>query len=282
MKNEFKDLTLDEERALYHLEDAHVSHCLFAGERDGESPLKECRRTHVSDCEFRLRYALWHDVDLTVENSVLGAECRAPLWYCRGISMKNTVGEGVKAFRECDGVALDGCRFRSDEIFWRCRTVAAKNSSFTGFYPFFESRDITLDGVCLTGKYSFQYVENLNIRNSDLQTKDAFWHSKNVTVEDSTVSGEYLGWYSENLRLVRCHIVGTQPLCYCKNLVLEDCTMEGCDFSFEFSDVTATVKGHILSVKNPKSGVIRADSVGEVILENDTPYPVLGKVEITK
>jgi hypothetical protein len=41
--------------------------------------------------------------------------------------------------------------------------------------------------------------------------------------------------------------------------------MEGTDLSFEYSDVQADVKGHILSVKNPRSGTITADSVGEVI-----------------
>ena len=117
------------------------------------------------------------------------------------------------------------------------------------------------------GKYSFQYIENAVIRNSDLQTKDAFWHAKNVRVEDSVVSGEYLGWYSDGLTLVRCRISGTQPLCYCKNLTLIDCTMEDTDLSFEYSDVEADVQGHILSVKNPRSGHITADSIGEVILE---------------
>lgn len=40
------------------------------------------------------------------------------------------------------------------------------------------------------------------------------------------------------------------------------------DLAFEYSDVEASVKGHILSVKNPKSGVIQADSVGEIIRED--------------
>ena len=38
--------------------------------------------------------------------------------------------------------------------------------------------------------------------------------------------------------------------------------------SFEYSDVEASVKGHIVSVKNPKSGTIIADSVGEIIRED--------------
>ena len=84
----------------------------------------------------------------------------------------------------------------------------------------------------------------------------------------SVVKGEYLAWFSEGLTLIDCKIIGTQPLCYCKNLKLINCTMEDCDLSFEYSDVDADVKGHIVSVKNPKSGKIVADSVGEIIFED--------------
>ena len=41
--------------------------------------------------------------------------------------------------------------------------------------------------------------------------------------------------------------------------------MEETDLSFEYSDVNASVSGNIVSVKNPKSGYIRADSIGEII-----------------
>ena len=131
-----------------------------------------------------------------------------------------------------------------------------------------DSRDIAIDRLQFKGKYSFQYTENVTITNSNLDTKDAFWHAKNVTVKDSVVKGEYLGWYSEGLTLINCHIIGTQPLCYCKDLTLIDCTMEATDLSFEYSQVQATVMGHIDSVKNPLSGYVLADSIGEIILEN--------------
>ena len=42
--------------------------------------------------------------------------------------------------------------------------------------------------------------------------------------------------------------------------------MEGCDLSFENSEVTATVTGSIDSVKNPHRGSIRADSIDEIII----------------
>ena len=53
--------------------------------------------------------------------------------------------------------------------------------------------------------------------------------------------------------------------------------MEGCDLSFEYSDVQATVLGHIDSVKNPRSGSITCGSVGEIITE-DPVMECTGKV----
>ena len=93
-------------------------------------------------------------------------------------------------------------------------------------------------------------------------------------MENSIVRGEYLGWYSENLTLINCRISGTQPLCYCKGLKLINCTMEDTDLSFEKSEVEATVSGHIVSVKNPESGFITADSIGEIILDAETPCKI--------
>lgn len=272
--------TFSAERSLYHLQNTTVRDCVFAGEEDGESPLKEGREIRVEGCRFALRYALWHDEGLTLTDSALEQTCRAPLWYCRDASLQNVTGRGVKALRECRRVRLQGCDFESEEPFWNCRDVLVENSRLVGFYAFFGSENITARHLDFAGKYSFQYTRGVQIADSTLDTKDAFWHSKDVTVTDCTVKGEYLGWYAENLTLVRCRISGTQPFCYCKNLTLVDCTMDGCDFSFENSSVHADVRGEILSVKNPASGVITADGYGEIILEEDAPYPVQGKVVV--
>ena len=119
------------------------------------------------------------------------------------------------------------------------------------------------------------------ITDSVLDTKDAFWHSKNVTVKNCVVKGEYLAWFSQGLTLINCRISGTQPLCYCRDLTLIDCEMTGCDLSFEYSDVQASINGHIDSVKNPRSGSITADSIGEVIWE-DAVMPCDAQVIVRK
>lgn len=269
----------DEERALYHLTEGTVKNCVFAGPADGESVLKEARDIVVEDTAFSLRYPLWHVEKFELRRSTMDELTRAAIWYARDGRIEDSTLGGIKAVRECSNIAIKNSRIVSQEFGWKSGNITLEDSSVTAEYLFLDSRDITLDRVQMKGKYSFQYVENLTIRDSFLDTKDAFWHAKNVTVINSAVKGEYLAWFSDGLTLINCRIIGTQPLCYCKNLKLIDCTMEGTDLSFEYSDVEATVNGHIDSVKNPRSGEILCDSVGEVIL-GDAVMECTGKVTV--
>ena len=261
----------DEERALYGLRDASITYCMFDGPNDGESALKESENLYVSGCDFRLRYPFWHVSNAQIEETHMTEGCRAALWYCRQIRISDSQLGGIKAVRECDDITLKNCSIESAEFGWLTRGMTLRNTELESEYPFFSGSDLELDHFALTGKYSFQYVKGAEIRNSNLNTKDAFWHSRDVTITDSVVKGEYLGWYSENLKLVRCKIIGTQPFCYAKGLVLEDCEMIDCDLAFERSDVHATISGAVDSIKNPLSGRIVADKIGEIILDDDLP-----------
>lgn len=258
----------DEERALYNLQDTKVLECVFAGPADGESALKEARNVSVESCRFSLRYPLWHVQGFTVVDSAMDEATRAAIWYAQDGAIFGSDLGGIKCLRECQDIRLANCRIHSQEFGWKCQDIQIADSQIVSEYFFLDSKDLQFDRLQFKGKYSFQYTENVTIADSNLDTKDAFWHAKNVTVRNSVVKGEYLGWYSDGLTLINCHIIGTQPLCYCKNLTLVDCTMEGTDLAFEYSDVTATIIGHIDSVKNPASGSILADSIGQQILEH--------------
>ena len=98
---------------------------------------------------------------------------------------------------------------------------------------------------------------------------DAFWNCKNVTVENCYIDGEYIGWNSENLTFINCTITSNQGLCYIKNLVMRNCKLPATDLAFEYSTVDAEISSHIDSVKNPISGRIVADSIGEIIHESE-------------
>lgn len=263
----YENMTFDEERALYGMQDIEVIECTFDGPADGESALKECRNVVAARCNFLLRYPFWHVKGALLSNCVMTETCRAALWYDEDVNIVQSRLGGIKALRECRKCTLTDCDIVSPEFGWKCNDISLKNCKLQSEYVFLETKKLHLENVEMKGKYSFQYTEDVVIENSVLDTKDAFWHSKNVTVKDSVVKGEYLAWYSENLHLIRCKIIGTQPLCYAKGLVLTDCEMIDTDLAFEYSDVKADVCSHIISVKNPVSGYIRAKSIGEIIID---------------
>lgn len=266
----YENLTLDEERALYGIKNAEVINCKFDGPADGESALKETNSIYVKNCFFNLRYPLWHTTDGSIENIIMTENCRAALWYDKNLKIINSRLKGIKAVRECENIEIKGTKIESAEFGWFSNDLKITDINLISEYPFLMSKNIEIKSLNMKGKYSFQYVENCIIKNSYLDTKDAFWHSKNVTVIDSVIKGEYLAWYSENLKLINCKIIGTQPLCYAKSLILENCEMIDCDLAFEKSEIAATIKGNITSIKNPKDGFIKADFIGEIILDSET------------
>ena len=269
-----------QERALYGSKGVCLVGCRFEGAEDGESALKQSEDIVAKNCLHDLRYPYWHTRRLVLDGCVLTENCRAALWYADCVKATDCEMKGIKAFRECSGVEIENSRIISPEFGWKCRDISLKDCRLTSEYAFLDSADVELDNVVFDGKYSFQYVRGMKITSSQLDAKDAFWHSVDVTVKDSVLRGEYLGWYSENLTLIRCKIVGTQPLCYCKGLRLIDCETEECGLSFEYSDVEADIKGGIDSIKNVRSGYVRASSIGEVIATEDSVYGFGAKIFI--
>ena len=260
----------DEERALYGSFDVSIKNCKFQGPADGESALKESKDVVVEDCFLDLRYPFWHDTNLTIRSTELTENCRAALWYSKNIVIDDSKLHGIKALRECADVVIRGCDIISPEFGWFVNHVVMEDSTVAGEYFLMRSNQLTFRNMQLNGKYSFQYITDSVFENCVFNTKDAFWHAKNVVVRNCEVRGEYLAWYAENITFENCKISGTQPFCYCKNLTLIGCETEGCDLAFERSAVQAEIIGHIDSVKNPISGRITADSIGEVIRETET------------
>ena len=269
-----KDQYFEGERPLYARREGLKLENVSIG--PGESSLKEGANIEAENCEFNGKYPFWECDGFTIRHCIFREGARAALWYTRHCKMFNTLVEAPKMFRRITDTYLENVQLtNAQETFWDCdgvklRSVEAKKAD----YIFMHTDNIDVENLNLQGNYSFQYSKNVVIRNSNLDTKDAFWESENVTVYDSRIQGEFLGWYAKNLRLVNCHIGGTQPLCYCENLILENCTSEpDADLAFEYSSVQATVKGNIVSVKNPRSGRIQADSIGEIILDQNIKAP---------
>lgn len=275
-----KDKEFGGERPLFGSRDLRLENVTIHA---GESALKECSNIEAEGCRFEGKYPFWHVDGFRIKNCLFTEGARAALWYSQNLIMTDTLVEAPKMFREMKNLKLTNVRIPNAlETLWDCENVELNNVEVEkGDYIFMRSSNIVINNYRQQGNYSFQKCRNVEIHNAVLNTKDAFWETEDVTVYDSEIDGEYIGWHSKRLRLVRCHLKGTQPLCYAEDLVMEDCTMDSdCDLAFEYSTLKADIKGNIPSVKNPISGSITADSIGEVIIDKYAKAPADCKIEI--
>jgi len=261
------------ERPLYCKKDLYLEDVII---RPGESGLKETANITCVKCRFEGKYPLWECDGFVVKDSILTVGARSGLWYSRNGELYDTVIDAPKTFRRMDGIKMRNCWIPGgSETFWDCSNIDVKDCVIErADYVFMHCENIVLENVKLQGNYGFQYAKNVVVKNCVLNSKDSFWEAENVEIYDSVINGEYLAWYSKNVKLVRCHITETQPLCYCDNLVMEDCTFgSDCDLAFEYSSVEATVKGNVVSIKNPRTGHIHVGSVGEIIIDENIKGP---------
>jgi len=199
---------------------------------------------------------------------------RAGVWYTDQITVEDCAIEAPKNFRRCRDLTLKRVSFPdASETLWSCSGVQMEQVMAKGDYFAMNSDNMTIRNLTLYGNYSFDGAKNVEIHDSQLLSKDAFWNSDNVTVYDSFISGEYLGWNAKNLTLINCTVESLQGMCYIDNLVMKNCKLINTTLAFEYSTVDAQIDSHIDSVLNPGGGVIRANSIGKLILEKDKIDP---------
>lgn len=268
-----KDREFEGERPLYAIHHLSLERVSIG---TGESSIKESTDIEAVDCRFNGKYVFWCCDGFKVSKSLFMPGSRSSLWHSTGAYLEDCQVDAPKMFRETSGITLKHDIFSdAQETLWSCKDISIEDVEFhNADYIFMWCQNVKVRNLRLFGNYSFQHARNIEIWDSDLQSKDALWESENVTVYNSFINGEYLAWHSKNVRLVNCRIGGTQPLCYADNLVLENCTFESdADLAFEYSDVNATVKGHVISIKNPRSGKILAESIGEIIIDGNIKAP---------
>ncbi len=271
-----KQKLLTGERALYNSEGLLISDSTFA---DGESPLKESSSISLDNCIFKWKYPLWYCTNIDMKNSTLLETARSGIWYTHKIGISDSVIDAPKTFRRSSDIRLKNVSMpRASETLWSCNRVSLDNVNVTGDYFGMNSENIVAENLTVSGNYAFDGGKNIEIRDSKLLSKDAFWNCENVTVYNSLIIGEYLGWNSKNVTLVNCTIESNQGMCYMGNLVMKNCKLLNTDLAFEYSTVNAQIVSEIDSVKNPISGRIEAEGIGEII--HDEKFVDVGKTEI--
>lgn len=271
------------ERPLYASRDLRLEQVTI---HVGESSVKESKNIEAEDCRFEGKYVFWETHGFRVNNCYFAESARSSLWYSSNLKMTNCMVDAPKMFRRMKGIEVENCKFPNAlETFWDCSDIRLKDVEIAkADYLFMHSENIRIDNYRQDGNYSFQYAKNVEIHNAVINSKDAFWESENVTVYDSEINGEYLAWYGKNIRLVRCHLTGEQLLCYVDGLILEDCTFgDDANLLFEYSTVDAKIKGDVVSIKNPTSGIIEvAGKVGEIIIDENQKQPASAVIKELK
>ena len=255
------------ERALFSSTDLEIQNATF---RDGESPLKESKNIKLYNCTFSWKYPLWYCQGVEVYNGKLDATARSGIWYTKGIKMHDCVINAPKTFRRSEGISLVNVELTdAQETMWNCSRITLERVNIKGDYFGFGSSDISCRDINVDGNYLFDGGRNIVVKNSRLISKDAFWNCENVIVENCYIVGEYLGWNSKNVTFINCTIESNQGMCYMDNVILKNCTLNNTDLCFEYCTVDAEIVSHVDSVKNPISGRIVADSIGEIIHESN-------------
>lgn len=260
------------ERAAYGIKNTQINNSVF---EDGESPLKHAENVELNNTSFKWKYPLWHSDHIDINGGAIFEMGRAGIWYTNNINVKDCVIQAPKEFRRCANVRLTNVNFtNAEETLWNCKDVTFDHVSAKGNYFAMNTDNIKIDNFILDGNYPFDGCHNVEIHNSKLLSKDAFWNCDNVTVYDSYICGEYFGWNSKNIKLVNCTIESNQGFCYIENLTMENCTLINTDLAFEYvRNLNACVHGKIVSVKNPISGKLIADEIGELIIDETKVNP---------
>lgn len=275
-KKEIRQQYLTGERPLFMGKDLKIYDTIFD---NGESPLKESRNIELYGSMFKWKYPLWYSKNILLEDCTWFEMARAGVWYTDNITVRNAMIEAPKNFRRCTGVVLENVDFpNAQETLWSCEQVKMNRVTAKGDYFAMNCTDMELNDFKLDGNYSFDGAKNVEIHNAKMLSKDAFWNSENVTVYDSFISGEYLGWNAKNLTLVNCTIESLQGMCYIDNLVMKNCKLINTTLAFEYSTVDADIRGKIDSVLNPSGGTIRAEHIGDLIIEKDKIDPSKTKI----
>lgn len=259
------------ERALFQSRRLRIEDTVF---EDGESPLKESADIELFGSLFKWKYPFWYCRNIATHRCHWFEMARAGVWYSENVSVEDALIEAPKNFRRCKGLQLRRVHLpNAAETLWHCNDVQLEDVQAKGDYFAMNCSGMEIERLSLLGNYSFDGARDVTMRGSRLLSKDAFWNSENVTVRDSFISGEYLGWNAKNLTLIDCTLESLQGLCYIDNLVLKNCRLLNTTLAFEYSTVEADICGGVDSILNPTSGTIRADAIGELILQKDKIDP---------
>ena len=117
-----KDREFGGERPLFESHDLRLEHVII---RAGESAIKECSNIVATNCRFEGNYPFWHVHGFTIQDCYFAVGGRSALWYSVHLTMRDTVIDAPKMFREMNDIEIWNVEMNdADEVFWMCCAVS--------------------------------------------------------------------------------------------------------------------------------------------------------------
>ena len=210
--------------------------------------------------------------------------------------IKNKQFDEERALYNSKNVTIDHCLFAGirdgESVLKESRNIEVFNSSFSLRYPLWHvdtfvlkdssfdektraaiwySKFGKIDQTKLFGIKAIRECQNIQIKNCQIQSNEFGWKSKDIELIDSSIESEYLFLDSKDVFVKNIQMKGKYSFQYMENLLIENSILDTKDVFWHSKNVIvndSTIKGKIESIKNPKSGFIKADSIGHIIKEN--------------
>ena len=102
------------ERPLFGSHDLRLENVIV---RAGESAIKECSNIEAIECRFEGNYPFWHVHGFRIERCYFDVGGRSALWYSDHLTMKDTVIDAPKMFREMHEIDIENVTMNdADEV----------------------------------------------------------------------------------------------------------------------------------------------------------------------
>ena len=188
-----------------------------------------------------------------VENQTFDQE-RA-LYGARNITVRNCrfdgPADGESAFKECEGVEVDGCFFNLRYPLWHDHGLTIRNSDMTENCraALWYTDHVTIENTRLHGIKALRECADATLRGCDIVSPEFGWSVRGVTMEDCTAQSEYFMMRSTGLRFTGVRFTGKYSFQYIEDAVFEDCVLDTKDAFWHAKNVVvrnSVVKGEYL------------------------------------
>ena len=126
---------------------------------------------------------------------------------------------------------------------------------------------------------TFRRASDITLKNVDMPfAQESFWNCHDIRLNKVSARGDYFGMSSENIIIDDLHLTGNYCFDGAKNIEVHNAKLISKDAFWNCENV---IVSHIDSITNPISGVIRAHSIGEIILDETKINPQDTKIMIT-